>query len=84
MLLFQKLIHAFVSSKIDSCNSLLYGIPEKDIAKLQIVQNSAARLVERAKGRDPVTPMLNRLHWLPISKRVIYKNCSFVSQGINI
>ena len=30
----EKLIHAFVSSRIDSCNALLFGIPEKDISKL--------------------------------------------------
>ena len=62
----EKLIHAFVSSRIDSCNALLFGIPEKDISKLQIVKNSAARIVERARGRDPITPMLKRLHWLPV------------------
>ena len=69
----EKLIHAFVSSRIDSCNALLFGIPEKDISKLQIVQNSAARIVERARGRDPITPMLTRLHWLPVDKRIVYK-----------
>ena len=69
----EKLIHAFVSSRIDWCNALLFGLPEKDIKKLQIVQNSAARLVERAKGRDPVTPMLRRLHWLPVQERIVYK-----------
>ena len=70
----EKLFHAFVSFRIDSCNALLFAIPEKDIAKLQIVQNSAARLVERARGRDHITPMLSRLHWLPaLEKRIVYK-----------
>ena len=69
----EKLIHAFVSSRIDSCNALLFGITEKDIFKLQIVQNSAARIVERARRRDPITPMLTRLHWLPVDKRIVYK-----------
>ena len=41
----EKLIHAFVTSKIDSCNALLFGIPEKDLSKLQTVQNCAARLL---------------------------------------
>ena len=66
----EKLIHAFVTSRIDSCNALLFGIPEKDLSKLQTVQNCAARLIERAKRRDPVTPMLTRLHWLPVDKRI--------------
>ena len=71
------LIHAFVSSRIDCCNALLFGLAEKDIRKLQIVQNSAARLVERARGRDPVTPMLTRLHWLPVKERIVYKVLMF-------
>ena len=68
-----KLIHAFVTSRIDSCNALLFGIPEKDLSKLQTVQNCAARLIECAKRRDPVMPMLTRLHWLPVEKRIVYK-----------
>ena len=69
----EKLIHAFVSSRIDSCNALLFGLPEKDTSKLQIVQNSGARIVERARGKDPITPMLTRLHWLPVDNRIVNK-----------
>ena len=77
------MIHAFVSSRIDSCNALLFGIPEKNISKLQIVQTSAARIIERAKGRDPITPMLTRLHWLPVDKRIVYKKFLLCHKVIN-
>ena len=39
------LVHAFISSKLDHCNSLLHGLPKYLLARLQAVQNAAARVV---------------------------------------
>ena len=69
----ERLVHAFVSSRLDCCNSLLYGLPQQDIAMLQRIQNSAARLVSRTKKRDHITPVLQELHWLPVEYRIVYK-----------
>ena len=63
----ETVVHAFVTSKLDYCNSLLYALPKFLIAKLQSVQNSAARLVCKTRKFDHVTPTLVELHWLPIS-----------------
>jgi hypothetical protein len=67
------LVCSLVLSRLDYCNSLLSGSPKHFIEKLQKVQNSAARLVLKAKKRDHVTPLLHSLHWLPIQARIDYK-----------
>ena len=68
-----QLVHAFVPSRIDYCNSLLYGIPEYAIKKLQRVQNLAARVVTRSSKFSSITPTLKKLHWLPVKYHIIFK-----------
>ena len=69
----ERVVHAFISSKLDYCNGLLYGSPSSEIQKLQRLQNAAARLITRTKKSDHITPVLINLHWLPIEHRVIFK-----------
>ena len=68
----EQLIHAIVSSYLDNCNSLFFGLPKYQISKLQKVQNAAARLVTKSKLSASITPILNRLHWLPVQERIRY------------
>jgi exonuclease III len=68
-----KLIHAFVSSKLDCNNSLLIGISKEKRGRLQRIQNAAARLVTLTSKYDHITPVLKDLHWLPIAQRIEYK-----------
>lgn len=68
------LCNALVSSKLDFCNSLYYGLPQSSINRLQLIQNSLARVVcPTVMRRDHVTPTLRKLHWLPIHARITYK-----------
>ena len=64
---------AVVSTRLVYCNSLLYGISELNIKKLQRVQNALARLVSGSSSRCHITPILADLHWLPIDARIKYK-----------
>ena len=69
----EQLVHAFISSRLDYCNGLLIGIPGKTIQRLQYIQNSAARVLMRARKHEHITPILKSLHWLPVSSRINYK-----------
>jgi hypothetical protein len=68
------LANSLVSSRLDYCNSLYYGLPESTLLPLQRVQNSLARVVlPYIKRSDHITPALTKLHWLPIKQRITFK-----------
>ena len=68
------LANSLVSSRIDYCNSILFGLPDCVIHRLQRVQNALARVVMASvKRRDHITPILHELHWLPVKQRIIFK-----------
>jgi hypothetical protein len=74
---------ALVGSKLDYCNSLLHGVSKQRVKRLQIAQNSAARLVTRTKKRDHISPVLRELHWLPVEQRIEHKLLSLTYQASN-
>ena len=69
----ESLIHSFVTSRLDTNNSILYNIPDYEIYRLQKLQNSAARLLSSISRRQHITPILFKLHWLPVIYRIHYK-----------
>ena len=64
---------ALIGARVDYCNRLLYGTSKRNIDKLQRVQNSLARAVPCTGVSEHITPVLNELHWLPITARIQYK-----------
>ncbi len=79
----EKLVHAFMTSRLDYCNALLGGCPASSINKLQIVQNAAARALTRSRKYDHITPIVQSLHWLPIKFRISYKILLLAYKAIN-
>ena len=69
----KRIVNAFVISRMDYCNSILYGLPTVEHEKLQRVQNIAARLITGSSRRDHITPVLKNLHWLPVKLRITFK-----------
>ena len=62
-----------ILSRIVFCKSLLAGITSEQIARLQKIQNHAARLTFHKKPYDHVTHLLEKLHWLFVSERIVFK-----------
>jgi hypothetical protein len=79
----EKLIHAFVSSKLDYGNALLYGIPNYLLKKMQRIQNTAARIVCDLPKFCHITPVLKELHWLPVQQRIIFKILLLTYKALN-
>ena len=72
-------------SRVDYGNALLlsFGLPEMLLHKPQMIQNSASRLVTGAHGRDHITPVLFKLHWLPVRYRIKFKLIVLVYQAVH-
>ncbi len=79
----EQLVHSFVTSRLDMGNSLLFGLPDVQLSRLQRLQNTAARVVTLTKKHSHITPVLLNLHWLPISSKIIYKLMLIVFKALN-
>jgi len=64
---------SIVHSKHDYCNSLYYNLPKSQINRLQLVQNSLARVVVKVPKSSHIFPILKSLHWLKINERIEYR-----------
>src|SRR5678815_4361152 len=68
------IVHAFICSRLDYCNSLLMGLPKQRLSPLQSVFNASARLIARLPRFSHIsTYMTEHLHWLPLIARIRFK-----------
>lgn len=79
----EKLVHSLISSRLDFGNSLLYNLPNSQIAQLQKLQNAAARIISLSSKHSHITPILQNLHWLPVKECIIFKILLLVHQIMN-
>ncbi|KAF7656471.1 hypothetical protein LDENG_00040460 [Lucifuga dentata] len=65
----QKVIYAFIYSRLDYCNALYSAVSRRNIHRLQLIQNAAARLLTHSRRRDCIISILAALHWLRVTFR---------------
>jgi len=77
------LVQAFISSRLDYCNSVLHGVTDNLLQRLQSVQNAAsARLIMRTGRGEHISPVLQELHWLPV-RRVDFKLATLMFKSLH-
>ena len=79
----ERVVNAIITSRLDYYNALLYGTSAVNIARLQRIHKTAARLIMRSPRSDSATPFLRELHWLPIVCRVDFKLLVFTYKAMH-
>ena len=77
------LVQTLVLSQVDYCNSLLLGISQYNLKKLQRIQNMGAQIIHRSSKYDRIIPLLQELHWLMIDDRITYKIAVIMYKCVN-
>ena len=70
--------NALVSSRLDYCNSLFRSLSRFSLRKLQCIQNSAARIASNTSRYTSITPVLIKMHWLPVEQCMVFKTATLV------
>ena len=81
----KRLVYALVTSRIDYGNARMYGIPDRLLDRLELVQHSAAKVVLRIRRGDrrSMTAALKQPYWLPVKWRVEYKLLVLVFRALH-
>ena len=77
-----KVISATVVGHLDYHNALL-GIIDRQMHRLQMAKNNAARCLTRTCYRNNILPMFQQLHWLPLRQRDVFKVLTTIHKSLH-
>ena len=76
-------VRALILSKLDYCSCLLNDLTQKNITRLQRIQNRCAKLIIKRPKLTHASPLLHDLHWLPVSQRIEFRTLVHVFKCLN-
>ena len=79
----EAIVDAYITSRLDYCNALPYGLPKYLINRFPLLQNSAARLVTLTRRQEHITPILRSLDWLPVHYRIVFEILLLTYKALN-
>ena len=80
---FKTVIQAFITSRVDYCNSLYSGLPDNTLRPLETAHHFAARILLQRSKFCRIKPVLKELHWLPVRSRIEFKVLLFTYKALN-
>ena len=76
-------VHSMITSKLDYCNAILYGLLESTLKHFTRVQNLSACFISQHGEYEHITQVLKQLHWLPVYQRICYKVLILTFKSLN-
>lgn len=67
----EKVLHAFITSRLKYCTALYSGISKWKTQRLLLIQTSATRLLTTTKRSDHISPVLASPHRSPVSVWIV-------------
>ena len=75
------LVPTFLSSHLDCCNSMSYGIGDNLLQSLQIIRICVTM---GARKFDHITSVLHELHWLSVCHHVTFQLAANMFSCLNV
>ena len=76
-------VRALILSRLDYCCALFNGVSQKNLTRLQRIQNRCARLIFKKPKRTHSSPLLKDLHWLPVAQRIQFRTLVHTFKSLN-
>ena len=71
-------INSLVFSKLYYCSVVWSNTTDRNVRKLQGIQNFAARIISGTRKYDHITPVFKELQWMPVKLQLYYREAIMV------